>query len=471
MKRSRILLLDRGPGSDLGDALAEILTEPGSRSFELIRERGGARELPRRAEQSSADAVVVVHDGRWQGLDPTALPVVDQPVLAVLPSARPRRLIDLLSRGYTDFILAPLSREQVVPRLWRCLGHARRRRDSVQRVKERVGLKRLIGRSPAFLAQTEKIPVVAPCDAGVLLTGDTGTGKEVFARTIHYLSPRCQRPFVPVNCGAIPLELVENELFGHARAAFTGADSARPGLIEEADGGTLFLDEIDSLPLAAQVKLLRFLQEKEARRLGSARTRQFDVRVIAATNARVEAALDEGRLRRDLYYRINVIAFHLPRLKDRVEDIPLLAQHFLERAACEFDRPLEGFSQGAMARLLEHDWPGNVRELEHIVQRAVVISQDGERVRRRDVDLPGAGDADSAESFREAKARIVASFEKRYVEKMLAAHRGNISHAAAAAKKNRRAFWELIRKHRVDAGRFRSRSERAPGLARGAQGA
>ncbi len=471
MKPARILLLDRGPGSDLGDALAEILVRPGSRSFKVIRERGGLRELPRRAEQSSADAVVVVHEEGWQGLEQTALAALNRPVLAALPAASPRRLIDLLKRGYTDFILAPASREQVVPRLWRCLGHARRRQGSVQRVTERLGLKRLIGCSPAFLAQTEKLPVVAGCDAGVLLTGDTGTGKEVFAHTIHYLSPRCRRPFVPVNCGAIPLELVENELFGHARAAFTGADSARPGLIEEASGGTLFLDELDSLPQAAQVKLLRFLQEKEVRRLGSARTRHFDVRVIAATNAEIDAALDQGRLRRDLYYRINVIAFHLPRLKDRVEDIPLLAQHFLERAAREYDRPLTGFSRGAMARLLEHDWPGNVRELAHIVQRAVVISQDAERIRRRAVDLPAAVDADSAESFREAKARMVASFEKRYVEKMLAAHCGNISHAAAAAKKNRRAFWELIRKYQVDAGRFRSASERPPGMARGAQGA
>ena len=468
MERSRVLLLDREPASDLGDALARTLAHQTSQTFETIRETGGVKALRRCAERSSADAVLVIMDEARDESEQAALATLDRPVLAVLPSASPQRLIGLLGQGYTDFILPPVSCEQVVPRLWRCLSHARRRQGAVLRVKERVGLKRLIGRSPVFLAQTEKIPIVARCDAGVLLTGDTGTGKEVFARTIHYLSPRCRRPFVPVNCGAIPLELVENELFGHERAAFTGAATSRPGLVEEADGGTLFLDEIDCLPRAAQVKLLRFLQEKEVRRLGSSRTRQTDVRVIAASNAEVEAALREGRLRRDLYYRINVVALHLPRLRDRVEDIPLLAQHFLERAAADFDRPLRGFSRGAMARLLEHDWPGNVRELEHIVQRAVVLSQDPERVRRWNVDLPARGDARSAESFREAKTRMVARFEKRYVEKMLAAHRGNISHAAAAAQKHRRAFWELIRKHRVDADRFRPVPGHSTSLPRGA---
>ena len=454
MRRSRVLLMDREPASDLGDALARILAQPGSGSFEVIRDGGGVKTLERRAAGSSIDAVMVVLDEDRQPPAPAALAALDRPMLAVLPAASPQRLIALLDQGYTDFILPPLSREQVVPRLWRSLEHARRRQGTVQRVKERVGLKRLIGRSPAFLAQTEKIPLVAGSDVGVLLTGDTGTGKEVFARTIPSLSPSCRRPFVPVNCGAIPLELVENELFGHERAAFTGADSSRPGLVEEADGGTLFLDEIDSLPPAAQVKLLRFLQDKEVRRLGSARTRRCDVRVLAATNAEVETAVGDGRLRRDLYYRINVVALRLPRLQDRVEDIPLLAEHFLERAAAELGRPLRGFSRGAIARLLEHDWPGNVRELEHVVQRAVVLSRDPERVRGRDVDLPAPG-ALPPESFREAKARMVASFEKRYVEKMLAVHRGNISHAAAAAQKNRRAFWELLRKHQVDAGRFR----------------
>jgi two-component system response regulator GlrR len=185
---------------------------------------------------------------------------------------------------------------------------------------------------------------VAQTDAKVLISGETGTGKEICARTIHYLSPRARKPFVPVNCGAIPMDLVENELFGHVRGAFTGASTTRPGLIHEAEGGTLFLDEVDSLPPIAQVKLLRFLQEGQYRPLGSTTTLGADVRVIAASNADLEAALQSGKLRQDLYYRLNTIALTLPPLRERLEDITILARHFLAKYATEFKRPSKDFS-------------------------------------------------------------------------------------------------------------------------------
>ena len=190
----------------------------------------------------------------------------------------------------------------------------------LQTLKEKIGLSHIIGESPVFLAELQKIPRIARTNAKVLISGDTGTGKEVFARAIHYLSLRTSYPFVPVNCGAIPVDIIENELFGHARGAFTSATSDQAGVIQEAEGGTLFLDEIDSLPLLAQVKLLRFLQEHQYRPLGSAKSRHADVRVIAATNIDLEAAIETGEFRRDLYYRLNTIPLHLAPLRERSED-------------------------------------------------------------------------------------------------------------------------------------------------------
>jgi len=326
---------------------------------------------------------------------------------------------------------------------------------TTRHLKEKMGLARMVGRSRVFLEVVDKIPLIARSDAGVLLRGETGTGKEVVARAIHYLSPRAARPFVPVNCGAIPVDLVESELFGHERSAFTGAHQSHPGLIEEAGGGSLFLDEIDSLPPLAQTKLLRFLQDKEFRRLGSTRLRAGDVRVIAATNADVEAALEERRLRQDLYYRLNVIPLCLPALRDRREDIRLLAEHFLEKFTQEGERPAACFTDEAMVALLLHDWPGNVRELENVVQRATVLCADRKWIERGDFDLPSRRCETAPESFQQAKARAVASFEKDYLKQLLSAHRGNITHAACAAAKNRRAFWELIRKHHIDTTQFR----------------
>ncbi len=326
----------------------------------------------------------------------------------------------------------------------------------VRKLTEKMGLKRLVGTSPAFVAQTEKIPLFAHSDAGVLISGETGTGKELVARAIHYCSPRAGKPFVPVNCGAIPVELVENELFGHERSAYTGANEARKGLVEEADGGSLFLDEVDCLPLLAQVKLLRFLQEKEVRRLGSNRLRTSNVRVIAATNADVAAAVADGQLRRDLYYRLNVLPLALPPLRERSEDIPLLTKHFLERYAAQTGQPVKELSDEAMQSLLAYDWPGNVRELEHVVQRAVVLSEESQHIGLAETQLPGFEDTCKLPSFREAKARVVERFEKRFLESALAAHGGNISRAARAAQKNRRAFFELIRKHGIDVERFRT---------------
>lgn len=312
----------------------------------------------------------------------------------------------------------------------------------------------LVGTNEMFLAELRKIPVVAACEANVLILGETGTGKELCALAIHQASARRQKAFVPINCGAIPHDLIENELFGHERGAFTGASQGRPGLVHEANGGTLFLDEINSLPMSAQVKLLRVLQDGSFRALGSNRVQHVDLRIVAATNEDLHVAVQEGRFRKDLYYRLNVIPIRLPALRERRDDIPLLAQVFVERYAERTGKRVADLSQDALARLAAYDWPGNVRELEHVIERAVVLATSS-RLRARDLSM-GADEGGESNSFQEAKARVVRDFERGYLRSVLSQCGGNISQAAVAAGKDRRAFWELMRKHDISSEEFRT---------------
>jgi DNA-binding NtrC family response regulator len=312
------------------------------------------------------------------------------------------------------------------------------------------GKQKFIGKSAAFLAVLEKIPYVAACDATVLLIGDTGTGKEMCARAIHYLGPRMNKPFVPINCGSIPADLFENEMFGHEPGAYTDARHARRGLVAEAEGGTLFLDEVDSLPLSAQAKLLRFLQEREYKPLGSSHSRRADVRLLAASNQELEEKVREGSLRKDLYYRLKVVSLNLPGLNERPEDVLLLATHFLESSAREYKRSAMRFSREVIQKLTSYKWPGNVRELENVIREAVVLAK-GPLLRGADIRLPvdpkECPNASAPESFKTAKARVIESFERGYLSHVVAASGGNISHAARSAHKDRRAFFALLKKY------------------------
>lgn len=317
-------------------------------------------------------------------------------------------------------------------------------------------VKGLIGSSPVFLKQVSKLPTIAGCDAGVLILGETGTGKEVCAQAIHYLSARASKPWIAVNCGAIPNELVEDELFGHVRGAYTAAHAARHGLVREAEGGTLFLDDIDALAHGAQAKLLRFLQEKEYRSVGSNTVHRADVRVIAASNHKLADMAKQGVFRQDLFFRLNVLTLHLPPLRERREDVPVMARHFLHQYAHQWNRRVQGLTPPVLERLLSYDWPGNVRELRHVIERAVLLA-DGPLLSEEDIELGGAEAPEEAnESFQHAKARTIEQFERAYIERLLIVHDGNITHAARAASKNRRAFWQLIRKYRIEPQRFRA---------------
>ncbi len=467
MKRAKILILNLNPSDRLGDDLRCIVESQFEveevKIWEEIDTNPAATECGEKLAQvvrlSNPSVIFVVQSTDRLKLTRcsflSAGKVLTRPLLVVVDEAEPDEMIEWIRELAADFLTKPLKKIDVLPRLWRLLDQSSESETQSLRVKEELGMRHLVGESETFLTEIEKLPLVAKCDASVLISGETGTGKELCARAIHYLSRRAGGSFLPVNCGAIPVELIENELFGHVSGAFTGAKTSRRGLIDEANGGTLFLDEIDCLPLMAQVKLLRFLQEKEYRPLGATKTLKADVRVIAATNVNCEAAVREGKLRQDLYYRLNVIQLRLPLLRDRREDIPLLAHHFLNKYATEFEKQVSGFSPDAIRKLILYDWPGNVRELEHVIMRAMVLST------KPIICAANISISESEplpESFQEAKNRMVEQFEKTYIKGLLLSNHCNISRSARAAQKNRRAFWELIRKHHISVQTLKSKA-------------
>ena len=377
--------------------------------------------------------------------------------LGVLRGLNHEQLNALLAAGASDFLSAGAVADEFVARVRRLLGMIVPAGAAAPTALP--GLPDLVGQSAVFTAQVARLPVLARYDVGVLLLGETGTGKEVFAQSAHYLSPRAGQPWVAVNCGAIPVELIEDELFGHVRGAYTHAHAPRAGLIREAEGGTLFLDEIDALPYGAQVKLLRFLQDKQYRPVGSSTIAQADVRVYAASNRPLAELAAQGSFRQDLFFRLNLITLHLPPLRERLEDIGPLALHFLSGAARQWRKPVATLTHAALNKLIAHRWPGNVRELKNVMERATLLSAGGPLL-AADIDLDGAEPAADAapcgESLRAAKGRLVESFERTYIEQLLASSGGNVTHAAQAAKKNRRAFFELMRKYQIEPKRFRS---------------
>ena len=470
MKRAKILVLDLNPSDRLADDLRNIIESQFDveqvKICDEIDTPSAAREcgktLAHVIPRSNPSVIFLVqssdklrHTRRL--FQSPEISVLRIPLLVVVDEADPDEMIEWIRQLAADFLTKPLKKIDVLPRIWRLLDQSSESETELLRVKKELGMRQLVGDSEAFLTEIQKLPVVAKCDASVLIMGDTGTGKELCARAIHYLSPRASESFLPVNCGAIPAELIENELFGHASGAFTGAKTSQRGLIDEANGGTLFLDEVDCLPLMAQVKLLRFLQEREYRPLGATKTCKADLRVIAATNVDCETAVREGKLRQDLYYRLNVIQLKLPALRDRRDDIPLLAHHFLNKYAIEFNKQVSGFSPDAIQKLIVYEWPGNVRELEHVIMRAVVLSTKP-IICSTSITIPGAEPLPPPESFQEAKNRLVQQFEKTYIKGLLLSNHCNISKSAKAAQKNRRAFWELIRKHHISVQTLKSKA-------------
>ncbi|MEN6428232.1 MAG: sigma-54 dependent transcriptional regulator [Phycisphaerales bacterium] len=321
-------------------------------------------------------------------------------------------------------------------------------RTTIETLRKKAGLGCIVGRSKAIEGVRRQIEMLSGYRIGVLICGETGTGKELAARAIHYLSERAGGPFIPVNCGAIPENLFENELFGHMRGAFTDARVLQIGLVQEAKGGTLFLDEIGAISVCNQVKLLRFLQDNEYKRLGDARPHKANVRIVAATNRDLPTLVKEGSFREDLYYRLDVASLRIPSLRERTEDIPLLIEHFLRKYSAEYGKIVEAVSCDAMRELLQYSWPGNIRELENKVQN-MILTASGPVIEIADIHLPRpcAAEAIETDGFAGAKRRMVESFERDYLTQLLTRHRGDVAGAAREARKSRTGLWNLIRKH------------------------
>jgi DNA-binding NtrC family response regulator len=322
----------------------------------------------------------------------------------------------------------------------------------------------LLGTSAGHRSVLEKLNRVARSDAEVLITGPTGVGKELYARHVHEQSGRTS--FVPVNCGAIPSQLFENEMFGHVSGAFTGAHPRGTGLVEEADGGTLLLDEIDTLSPENQVKLLRFIQSREYRRLGETRLRKVDVRVVAASNAELVREVRAGRFRSDLYFRLRVVHLSIPPLRERREDIDVLVEHFVRTYAERYGVREPELRPDARTRLRQHSWPGNVRELENLI-RSLTCQAFETPISAAMLDLghesnepQGGSESELTACFEKelgtAKRELIDRFERSYLERALRRSAGNIAHAALRSGKDRRAFFELLRKHGIDAGAYRA---------------
>jgi DNA-binding NtrC family response regulator len=366
--------------------------------------------------------------------------------------------VEACKLGAFDYILKPFSAEQLRIAVNRGIKQKRLADENKylrSQLKEAYGFNRIIGKSASLQKVLKLVKKVSKTEANILIQGDSGTGKELVARSIHIHSDRSHRPFVPVDCASLPENLLESELFGHEKGAFTDAHVTRPGIFEYADGGTLFLDEIGELSITLQSKLLRTLQEHQVRRVGGRRLLNVDVRIITATNQNLEKAVTEGRFREDLFYRLNVIVIHLPSLKERKDDVPLLANHFLRHFSKGSKNEVDGISREAMELMRGYHWPGNVRELQNVIERAVsltdsriIVPQDLPEQIRLTKD-PDVCPSPSGSNYKKAKKDWMDFFEQKYLSDLLKRHDGNISKAALEAQVNRKTIHRLLKRHRL----------------------
>ena len=464
MDRARILVVDDKENllnlisRILGDAYDVTTAGDGARAISLI----GAQEFD-----------VIVTDLRMPGADgfevlrAAKARAADTEVIMMTAYATVQDAVTAMKQGAYDYLQKPFDPDDASLVVARALERRRLRAQAQTLRRELEGVfsfHNLVGKSAAMKDVYQLLEQASQLDITVLLNGETGTGKELAARAIHYHSPRKERRFVPVNCGALPGELVESELFGHAKGSFTGAVGAKPGLFEEAEGGTLFLDEIGELPLAVQVKLNRALQEKEIRRVGDNRPSKVDVRVIAATHRDLKAEAAAGRFREDLYYRLNVFPVVLPGLRDRREDIPLLTAHFLEKHAGALRKEISDFEADALRALTGYPWPGNVRELENALERAVAVAK-GAKIALRDLppDVKGTqegaipGEVLSKMPYREAVELARDRVSRDYLTVLLREHEGNVTHAAAQAGMERESLHRLLKRYGIRSEDFKKR--------------
>ncbi|WP_204364122.1 two-component system response regulator GlrR [Klebsiella pneumoniae] len=440
-KPARLLLVDDDPG--LLKLLGMRLVSEG---YSVVTAESGPEAL-RVLGREKVD--LVISDLRMDEMDGLQLfseiqkghpgmPVIILTAHGSIPDA-----VAATQQGVFSFLTKPVDKDA----LYKAIDEALEQRSPAT---DEAWRQAIVTRSPLMLRLLEQAGMVAQSDVSVLINGQSGTGKEIVAQAIHNASPRHDKPFVAINCGALPEQLLESELFGHARGAFTGAVSNREGLFQAAEGGTLFLDEIGDMPVALQVKLLRVLQERKVRPLGSNRDIEINVRIISATHRDLPKAMARGEFREDLFYRLNVVNLKIPPLSERTEDIPLLANHLLRQSADRHKPFVRAFSSDAMKRLMAAKWPGNVRQLVNVIEQCVALTSSpviGDALVEQAVE----GENTALPTFVEARNQ----FELNYLRKLLQITKGNVTHAARMAGRNRTEFYKLLSRHELDANDFK----------------
>ena len=440
-KPARLLLVDDDPG--LLKLLGMRLVSEG---YSVVTAESGPEAL-RVLGREKVD--LVISDLRMDEMDGLQLfseiqkghpgmPVIILTAHGSIPDA-----VAATQQGVFSFMTKPVDKDA----LYKAIDEALEQRSPAT---DEAWRQAIVTRSPLMLRLLEQAGMVAQSDVSVLINGQSGTGKEIVAQAIHNASPRHDKPFVAINCGALPEQLLESELFGHARGAFTGAVSNREGLFQAAEGGTLFLDEIGDMPVALQVKLLRVLQERKVRPLGSNRDIEINVRIISATHRDLPKAMARGEFREDLFYRLNVVNLKIPPLSERTEDIPLLANHLLRQSADRHKPFVRAFSSDAMKRLMAAKWPGNVRQLVNVIEQCVALTSSpviGDAL----VEQALEGENTALPTFVEARNQ----FELNYLRKLLQITKGNVTHAARMAGRNRTEFYKLLSRHELDANDFK----------------
>ncbi len=444
----RILLVDDDPG-----LLRLLSIRLKSASYQVWGVESGNEAL---ANLAAVRPDLVITDLRMDGMDGMALfdniresnptlPVIILTAHGSIPDA-----VEATKRGVFSFLTKPFDSGDLMQQVEKALNLTGGSENGGAEGEPEEWRAEIITRSPALEDVLGRARMVAESDASVFIQGDSGTGKELLARAVHKASRRAEKPFVAINCGAIPENLLESELFGHKKGAFTGATQDQKGLFQASHEGTLFLDEIGDMPLSLQVKLLRVLQERRVRPVGSTEGIPVDVRIITATHRDLATEMAEGRFREDLYYRLNVVALELPPLAERSEDIPLLVNHFLKTLAAKYKKEVRGFAPEAMERLVSAPWPGNVRQLYNVVEQVLTLSPTPivpEDLVQRALNE----DPEELPSFADARHK----FERDYLVRVLQMTGGNVSQAARLAKRNRTEFYKLLHRHHLDPALFK----------------
>ncbi|WP_279048174.1 two-component system response regulator GlrR [Cedecea davisae] len=440
-KPARLLLVDDDPG--LLKLLGMRLSSEG---YTVTTAESGAEGLKVLGREKID---LVISDLRMDEMDGMALFAEIQkgqpgmPVIILTAHGSIPDAVAATQQGVFSFLTKPVDKDALYQAIDNALEHTVIAGDDMWRDT-------IVTRSPIMQRLLEQARMVAQSDVSVLINGQSGTGKEILAQAIHNASPRSKKAFIAINCGALPEQLLESELFGHARGAFTGAVSSREGLFQAAEGGTLFLDEIGDMPIPLQVKLLRVLQERKVRPLGSNRDLDIDVRIISATHRELPKAMERGEFREDLFYRLNVVNLKIPALHERGEDIPLLANHLLRQSADRHKPFVRSFSTDAMKRLMAASWPGNVRQLVNVIEQCVALTS-APVISEALVEQALEGENTALPTFVEARNQ----FELNYLRKLLQITRGNVTHAARMAGRNRTEFYKLLARHELEANDFK----------------